>query len=320
MAYTYDDFVTAAKNAGLLEKFGEDDLKIAQTSPEYGLSVLKLTQDLQSATTTEQQLLAQEALNQLKQSYGSFGTTATTGAASTYGNETEYQKLLNEAVNQEAFSYDAAQDPSYSALKKTYLREGERAKEDTLAKVSAATGGTPSSYAVTAAQQSGDYYAEQLADQIPTLEQNAYQKYLNDYNLKLSTLDTLRTDRNQELEKQQAAAELMASAGDYSLLAQLYGLTDEQLAKLQGTTGSGGTGSTGSGNDETAADYSWLQAVYPTGVIDSASWAALIAAGWTEEELAAAGFKQYTEPAKLPLGKGAAGGTNSIWGASHVKA
>ena len=35
-------------------------------------------------------------------------------------------------------------------------------------------------------------------------------------------------------EKQLAAANLMAGAGDYSLIAQLYGLTPEQVAKLQG--------------------------------------------------------------------------------------
>ena len=34
-------------------------------------------------------------------------------------------------------------------------------------------------------------------------------------------------------EKQLAAANLMAGAGDYSLIAQLYGLTPEQVAKLQ---------------------------------------------------------------------------------------
>lgn len=49
------------------------------------------------------------------------------------------------------------------------------------------------------------------------------------------------------LQKQQAAANLMAGVGDYSLIGQLYGLTEEQIAKLQGSTGgsSGGSGSSG---------------------------------------------------------------------------
>lgn len=40
-------------------------------------------------------------------------------------------------------------------------------------------------------------------------------------------------------EQQLAAANLMAGAGDYSLIGQLYGLTPEQIAKLQGETTGG---------------------------------------------------------------------------------
>lgn len=60
-------------------------------------------------------------------------------------------------------------------------------------------------------------------------------------------------------EKQKAAANLMAGVGDYSLLAELYGLTPEQVAKLEGRTYTGpldeGDGDLegnddGSGNDD----------------------------------------------------------------------
>ena len=49
------------------------------------------------------------------------------------------------------------------------------------------------------------------------------------------------------LAQQENAAALMAGVGDYSLYAQLYGLTPEQLAKLQPNrnSGRGGTGGTG---------------------------------------------------------------------------
>ena len=45
MAYTYEDFVTAAQGAGMYDSFSQDDLTIAQKSPEYGLSMLKLQQE-----------------------------------------------------------------------------------------------------------------------------------------------------------------------------------------------------------------------------------------------------------------------------------
>ena len=193
MAYTYDDFVTAATGAGLLDKFSDDDLKIAKSNPEYGLSALKLQQDLNGAKTTEQQLLAQEAINQLRTSYGILGTQAATSFQ--YDDQNAYPKLLDEVTNMGSFSYDAQNDPSAAALKKTYLREGERARADTLAKVSAATGGAPSSFAVTAAQQAGDYYNTQFTDKLTGLEENAYQRYLNDFSTKLSQLGAMNADR-----------------------------------------------------------------------------------------------------------------------------
>lgn len=255
MAYTYEDFTTAAQNAGLLDGFSEDDLNIAKTNPEYGLSMLKLRQDAAGATTTEQQLLAQEAENQLRSAYGSLG--AQTQSSFQYGNENEYQKLLNDVTNYQPFSYDAGSDPSYSAYKKAYLREAERATQDTLAKASAASGGVPSSYAVSAAQQAGNYYTGQLNDAIPTLQQNAYQRYLSDYNAKLSAFDAMSTDRNfdynaylQEYERKQQkwnnALTLYQMGQRTPEILAILGIPEETMAG-GGDSGSSSGGSGGSG-------------------------------------------------------------------------
>ena len=98
-------------------------------------------------------------------------------------------------MNQQPFSYDLESDPGWQAYKKAYLREGERASANALALASAASGGRPSSYAVTAAQQAGNYYAGQLGDMIPTLEQNAYARYRGDFADRMSSLGALETDR-----------------------------------------------------------------------------------------------------------------------------
>lgn len=232
MAYTYDDFVTAANNAGMMGNFSDDDLRIAAAQPEYGLSMLKLQQDAQNATTAEQKLLVQETMNQIRSSYG--GQTPATSA-----NSNAYQKALDNVLNQGSFTYDPATDPQFGALKKTYLREGERAMEDTMATASAASGGMPSTYAITAAQQANDYYNTKFTDLIPTLQQNAYSRYLSDFDMKLQQLGALQQDQERKLQ----AAELMASKGDYSLLADYYGLTPEQLALLQAER-NGGYGGT----------------------------------------------------------------------------
>lgn len=257
MAYTYEDFTKAAQNAGMLERFSQSDLETAKLSPEYGLSLLRLFQDEDGASTTEQKLLAQESANQLRKSYGTSlpasgsgtGTMHTAGSF-TYEKDPEYNQLLDRIVNREQFSYDPQADPQAAAFRKQYLREAERAREDTIAKAAANSGGTPSSFAVTAAQQAGDYYVGQLNDTLPTLQQNAYQRYLNEVAADIDALGALSADRNfsyqsylEQQERLAEAAELMAAKGDYSLLGQLYGLTDDQIALLGGIKQNSGPGS-----------------------------------------------------------------------------
>lgn len=114
----------------------------------------------------------------------------------TYGNQDAYNQALQAVIDQQPFSYDMESDPVWDSYKKQYLREGDRATANALAKVSAATGGIPSSYAVTASQQAGNYYAAKLADMIPTLEQNAYSRYLSDVANNYNILNALVADRN----------------------------------------------------------------------------------------------------------------------------
>ena len=221
MAYTYDDFVKAANQSGLMGQFSQDDLNLAQKYPEFGLSVLSLKKDYNNATTAEQRLLANQAANELRKSYGNYSGGADGGSfrlesklnrraddlldqlgsfgsfsygeAPTYENTFAQQQkdLLDRILNREDFSWSKETDPQWSSYKKSYLREGDRATANALAQASAASGGRPSSYAVNAATQAGDYYATKLNDVIPTLYQQAYERYLDEYNMKLKDLNTV---------------------------------------------------------------------------------------------------------------------------------
>lgn len=221
MAYTYDDFVKAANQSGLMGQFSQDDLNLAQKYPEFGLSVLSLKKDYNNATTAEQRLLANQAANELRKSYGNYSGGADGGSfhlesklnrraddllgqigsfgsfsydeAPTYENAFAQQQkdLLDRILNREDFSWSKETDPQWSSYKKSYLREGDRATANALAQASAASGGRPSSYAVNAATQAGDYYATKLNDVIPTLYQQAYERYLDEYNMKLKDLNTV---------------------------------------------------------------------------------------------------------------------------------
>lgn len=111
------------------------------------------------------------------------------------------QDLLDQIVNRKDFSYNPENDQLYSQYRKQYTREGQRATQDTLGAAAAASGGIPSSYAVNAAAQAGDYYASQMTDKIPELYQLAYNKYMNDYNMKLSDLGAVQGAEQSDYDK-----------------------------------------------------------------------------------------------------------------------
>ncbi len=96
--------------------------------------------------------------------------------------KTDYERVLDRVVNgQEPFSFDPFTDERLSAYKKAYNREGDRAAANALATAAAATGGRPSSWATTAAQEANNYYAAKLADIIPTIRTDARSEYDKDF-------------------------------------------------------------------------------------------------------------------------------------------
>lgn len=88
--------------------------------------------------------------------------------------------LADAILNRDPFSYDKEKDPLYLQYKDTYTRGGQRGMQDTLAQVSARTGGLASSYAESAAQQTYNNYMAQLADKVPELYQLAYSMYMDE--------------------------------------------------------------------------------------------------------------------------------------------
>lgn len=106
-----------------------------------------------------------------------------------YGSQLD--SIVNNVANRGQFSYDPNTDPVYQAYKKQYAREGQRATQDTMASAAGMTGGVPSSYAVSAAQQAGNYYASQMSDKLPELYNQAYNRYLQEYQNQLSALSAV---------------------------------------------------------------------------------------------------------------------------------
>jgi hypothetical protein len=99
--------------------------------------------------------------------------------------------VLNEVFNPTEFTYDPLQDASYQSLANIYNQMGNRAARDTMGDAAMLNGGYGSSYATTAAAQMRAQYNQELASQIPALRQQAYNEYLNAYDMKNTALSAL---------------------------------------------------------------------------------------------------------------------------------
>ena len=245
MAYTYSDFLKKAQATNTLKDFDPDELRLAEPYPEYGIAAASLKAEANSATTSAQRAIANEAAAQLKASYngftgsyqdeiddildqldkypdfsydqeapeydnkyeeeqdaildqiGKYPDFSWDQEAPTYTNPYEQlqKELLDQLLNRDDFTWSTDTDPVFGEYQKQYLREGERATANALAQAAAASGGQTSSYAATAASQAGNYYASQLSDMIPELYNQAYQRYLSEYEQLANDLGVVNTQQ-----------------------------------------------------------------------------------------------------------------------------
>lgn len=177
------------------------------------------------------------------------------GEAPSYTNK--YQNAINAAanaiMNRGAFTYDPNKDPTYQQYADSYTRQGQQAMQDTLAQVSARTGGLASSYAASASQQAYNNYMSALADKVPELRQLAYQMYLNegddlrqnmqmlqgleqtDYGRYLNDLDQYNANRKFDYEKDlKARQDAQAQVQDHIAAGGKAGDLPEELITASG--------------------------------------------------------------------------------------
>lgn len=197
--YTYDDVMAAAIQAGVWDSMSDADRRLLQSNPDAGLTLIHYKRDWNNATTDEQRAAANAGAEGVRQMYGNY-SGGSDGSGYYLGDKTPgsvvtgYERDLNDLwenmKNYGEFSYDKDADPVYQAYRKEYLREGDRATQNALGQAAAMTGGIPSSYAVNAASQAGNYYAAQLSDKIPELYADAYNRWLDQYNILNQNLST----------------------------------------------------------------------------------------------------------------------------------
>lgn len=165
------------------------DRRLTEGNADAGMSLFTAKDQWAKAKTAEEKAAANAAAELIRRREGGY-TGGKDGSGYmldyTYAPKqgSPYTDLMESAVSgvleRDPFSYNAASDPSYQAYSEKYRNLGRNAMQNTLGSAAAMTGGLPSSYAMTAAQQANDTYNAQMSDVIPTLEQAAYQKYVNE--------------------------------------------------------------------------------------------------------------------------------------------
>lgn len=202
-------------------KFSDTDMHYIESKGDYdyGVTLAHYKQQYQNAKTQEQKAALNTAANKLREeSYGYSG-----GTDGSFYLQSQKSPADFSYSSAPAFSYDMQSDPVYQSYQKQYAREGQRATENTLGSAAAMTGGIPSSYAVAAASQQGDYYAAGMADKVPELYDAAYSRYLGElaqYNTDRNFaygryLDEYESQKYDQTKKQDDAS-WMAGYGDYT--------------------------------------------------------------------------------------------------------
>lgn len=155
--------------------------------------------------------------------------------------DAEINDIYNKITNREPFKYDYSTDPLYNQYRESYTQQGRQAMRDSQAQTAALTGGYGNSYGSAVGQQQYDAYLSRLNDVLPELYGQAYDMYQQEannqqtqYNLLLdrentdyeryrNALSDYRYDLSLNEDRANQLASDLASYGDFSGYAELYG-------------------------------------------------------------------------------------------------
>lgn len=219
-------------------------------------------------------------------------------------------ELLDEYLSAtgRGFSYDPEKDPVAMSQKRLYMQEADRQTADTLGKTAAMTGGVPSSYAVSAAAQAGNYQKSKWAAEVPQYEANAYARWRQEAQDKLGAYETVAAAEQQQLQNDRYDKEYADKRADLAWernyqkeqndrtaamnLWKAQGTASPQVAAVLGVpvgaayNGSGGSGSGSSGKEYSVGTQQAAYTKWKNGKSLTASDIdALLYAGYTLDEI-----------------------------------
>ena len=193
--YSFEDVQKQAKDYGFEDSYmSEADWDLARKDPNRGMALVNAKNDWLTAETPEQKAWSHALAEDIRQQGGGYSGGADgskfvpTGTADY---EDPWEQTIQSTVRNlqnKKFEWSPETDPTVKYYEDAYRREGERAMKDTLGAVAATTGGIPSSYATAAAAQQRNYYAQQMADKYPELYQQAFDRFMQEYDREYNML------------------------------------------------------------------------------------------------------------------------------------
>ena len=131
-----------------------------------------------------------KAVKSYSQNMGTYSKKAKEYLDSTESIANHYAEEIN---NYKPFSYNPEEDPAYIAYRDAYTRNAQKALDDTYGRNVARTGGYANTAAISAGNQAYYNHMSELADRIPQLMDNAYDRYINDYSVLFKKLNMYGT-------------------------------------------------------------------------------------------------------------------------------
>ena len=143
----------------------------------------------------------------------------------------EIERVLDSILNREKFNYNLNADPLYNQYKEQYVDNGKKAMLDTVADLSALTGGYANSYAVSAGNQSYNNYLNNLNEIALDLYDRAYSAYKDEGNLNQEKIDILNSLEKADYDQYTDSINDYYKTGEY-LLKKLSNMSESEYEQF----------------------------------------------------------------------------------------
>lgn len=143
----------------------------------------------------------------------------------------EIERVLDSILNREKFNYNLNADPLYNQYKEQYVNYGKKAMLDTVADLSALTGGYANSYAVSAGNQSYNNYLNNLNEIALDLYDRAYSAYKDEGNFNKEKIDILNSLEKADYDQYTDSINDYYKTGEY-LLKKLSNMSESEYEQF----------------------------------------------------------------------------------------